>query len=71
MEKKIRFTVKPLKGEDGYKAFSIRLRDDVVKCLDDISIKSGWSRNEIISTFISYGLDNYEIVPNETNDEVK
>ncbi len=45
------------KGEDGYKVFSIRIKEDVVARLDDIAAKTGHSRNELIGTFIEYALN--------------
>ena len=45
------------KGEDGYKVFSIRIKEDVVAKIDDISAQTGHSRNELISTFIEYALN--------------
>ena len=65
MTKKIQLRPKPPKGEDGYKVFSIRIKDETVEALEDIVRKTGISRNEIIATFIDFGLDNYEIVSDE------
>ena len=45
------------KGEDGYKVFSIRIKEDIVAKIDDISTQTGHSRNELISTFIEYALN--------------
>ncbi len=45
------------KGEDGYKVFSIRIKEEIVARVDEISIQTGHSRNELISTFIEYALD--------------
>lgn len=45
------------KGEDGYKVFSIRIKEDIVARIDDISAQTGHSRNELISTFIEYALN--------------
>ena len=45
------------KGEDGYKVFSIRIKEDIVARIDDISTQTGHSRNELISTFIEYVLN--------------
>ena len=45
------------KGDDGYKVFSIRIKEEIVERVDDISSKTGHSRNELISTFIEYALD--------------
>jgi len=45
------------KGEDGYKVFSIRIREELVSRIDDISAQTGHSRNELISTLIEYALN--------------
>ncbi len=45
------------KGEDGYKVFSVRIKEDVVSKIDEISAQTGHSRNELISTFIEYALN--------------
>lgn len=49
------------KGEDGYKTFSIRIKDETVNALDDISAKTGRSRNELINTFLEYAITHSEI----------
>ena len=45
------------KGEDGYKVFSIRVKEDVVERIDKIVEQTGHSRNELIGTFIEYALE--------------
>jgi len=50
------------KGEDGYKTFSIRIKDTTVAALDDIANKTNRSRNELINMFLEYGVEHYEIV---------
>lgn len=45
------------KGEDGYKVFSVRVKEDIVARVDAISAQTGHSRNELIATFIEYALD--------------
>lgn len=45
------------KGEDAYKIFSIRVQEDIIARVDDISAQTGRSRNELISLFIEYALD--------------
>lgn len=45
------------KGEDGYKVFSIRVREDIVEKIDGIVNQTGHSRNELIGTFIEYALN--------------
>lgn len=55
------------KGEDGYKVFSIRVKEDIVARIDDISAQTGHSRNELIGTFIEYALDRC-IIDNEKSE---
>ena len=45
------------KGEDGYKVFSIRIKEDIVEKIDEIAGQTGHSRNELIGTFIEYALN--------------
>ena len=45
------------KGDDEYKTFSLRVREDVVEKIDDISSKSGRSRNELIGLFLEYATE--------------
>lgn len=45
------------KGDDGYKTFSIRIREDIVSRIDVIASQTGRSRNELISMFMEYALD--------------
>lgn len=58
-----RIIVKPKhpKGEDGYKTFSIRIKEETVQALDEIALKSGHSRNELIGTFLEYAIGRCEI----------
>ncbi|MDE6619902.1 MAG: ribbon-helix-helix domain-containing protein [Lachnospiraceae bacterium] len=48
---------KKAKGEDGYKVFSIRIKEEIVAQIDDISVRTGHSRNELIGTFLEFALD--------------
>ena len=48
---------KNLKGEDGYKTFSIRIREKTVSRIDEVSAKTDRSRNELIGLFLDYALD--------------
>ncbi len=57
IDDKLVIGTKKTKGEDGYKVFSIRVRDEVVTRIDNISIKTGRSRNELIGIFLEYALD--------------
>ncbi len=63
MTKKLQITRKSnLKGNDGYKTFSIRVKEDVVEKLDDISAKTNRSRNELINLLLEFGIENSEII---------
>lgn len=48
---------KKMKGEDGFKTFSIRIREDVVSQIDKISSKTNRSRNELIGVLLEYALE--------------
>lgn len=61
MDKKLIITKKQLKGEDGYKVFSIRIKETTVKKLDAISKETNRSRNDLINLFIDYAIENCEI----------
>ena len=50
-------TPKRPKGDDGYKVFSIRIKEELVARMDDIATRTGRSMNELIGTFIEYALD--------------
>ena len=51
-----------VKGEDGHKIFSIRIKEETVAALDKIANESNRSRNELINIFLEYGVERYEIV---------
>lgn len=45
------------KGEDGYKVFSVRVREEIVAQIDDIATQTGHSRNELVGTFLEFALE--------------
>lgn len=51
-----------VKGEDGYKTFSIRIKGDTVTALDALAAKSNRSRNELISMILEHAVNNIEVV---------
>ena len=62
MNNKITITKRTnLKGEDGHKVFSIRVREELVKKLDEIASATNRSRNELINIMLEFGIENYEI----------
>lgn len=52
---------KPLTGEDGYKTFSIRIRDDTVNRLEELADMTNRSRNELINVLLDYAIENCEV----------
>ena len=61
MDKKIKISKKSLRGEDGHKIFSIRIREDIVQELDNIVEKTNRSRNELINIFLEHCVENWEL----------
>lgn len=56
-EDKLVIRPKRSKGDDGFRTFSIRIREDIVEKLDEISAQSGRSRNELIGIFLEYAAE--------------
>lgn len=50
------------RGEDGTRIISVRIREDILKKLDEISKESNYSRNELINLILKYGVENIEII---------
>lgn len=46
------------RGSDGYKTFSIRIKEETVERIDEMASKTERSRNELIGTLLEYALDN-------------
>lgn len=45
------------KGDDGYKVFSIRVPEETLDKLDNISSKTNHSRNELINILLTFAMD--------------
>ena len=45
------------RGEDGFRNLSIRIRETIIKRLDEIAAQSNRSRNDVICTLLEYALD--------------
>ena len=45
------------RGEDGFRVFSVRVRDDIVNRIDEIASDLGRSRNEIIGLLLEYAVE--------------
>ncbi|MDO4155506.1 MAG: BfmA/BtgA family mobilization protein [Oscillospiraceae bacterium] len=59
MGEKLQITKKKnLKGDDGYKTFSIRIKEKTAMKLEEISVKTNRSRNELINIMLEFGIEN-------------
>lgn len=56
-DEKLVIKCKRLKGEDGYKVFSIRIKEDTVAKIEEISDRTGRSRNELIGMFLEFAIN--------------
>lgn len=62
MADKLHITPKSnLKGCDGYKTFTVRIKDETIEELDWIAGQTNRSRNQIINIILEYGIENCEI----------
>lgn len=62
MDKKLIITKRSkMKGDDGHRVFSIRIREETVQALDQIAAETNRSRNELINILLDYGIANAEI----------
>ena len=62
MARKLQITKKSnLKGDDGYKTFSVRIKEETVEKLEEISKQTNRSRNELINIMLEFGIENCEI----------
>lgn len=49
------------KGDDGYKVISVRLKEGTLEKIDDLSLKSNRSRNEIINILLESSVEDAEV----------
>lgn len=61
MEDKLVINKNNLKGEDGYKTFSVRIKEDTVIKLNKLSEETNRSRNELINILLDYDIDNSKV----------
>ena len=52
---------KKLKGEDGYKTFSIRIKEETVEKIDELAGATNRTRNELIGIVLEYAIENCEV----------
>lgn len=61
MDKKLVIKKRELRGDDGYKIFFIRIKEETSKKLDALSQETNRSRNELINIMLDWSIDNIEI----------
>ena len=61
MEDKLIINKKNLKGEDGYKTFSVRIKEETVTKLNKLSKETNRSRNELINILLDYAINNSKV----------
>ncbi len=49
------------KGEDGHKVISVRMKDETIARLDELSIQTNRSRNELVNMLLEAALDNVKV----------
>ena len=66
MAKKLEITKRSkIKGDDGYKVFSVRIKEETVNKLDELSTQTNRSRNELINLMLEFGIENCEVKESE------
>ena len=62
MDREIRITKKiARRGEDGHKVVSVRMKDETITRLDELSVKTNRSRNELINLLLEAALNNVTV----------
>ncbi len=61
MKDKLVITKKNPRGVDGYKIFSIRIKDETLDQLNLLSEQTGRTRNELIGMLLDFALENSEV----------
>ena len=53
------------KGEDGYRVFSVRVKETKVQRLEELSAQTNRSRNELINILLDFAIDRCIIADEE------
>ena len=61
MEDKLIINKKSLRGEDGYKTFSVRIKEETVTKLNTLADETNRSRNELINILLDYAIENCKV----------
>ena len=58
MEKEIKITKKAARrGDDGYKVVSVRMKEEMLERLDELSARTNRSRNELINLLLDAAME--------------
>ncbi|MEG2596942.1 MAG: CopG family transcriptional regulator [Oscillospiraceae bacterium] len=49
------------RGEDGSRVITVRIREEVLRQLDQVAKEINYSRNELINIILEHGINNIEI----------
>lgn len=61
MKDKLIINKKNLKGDDGYRTLSIRIKKETLDKLENLSAETNRSRNEIVNILLEYAIENSEV----------
>ena len=53
---------KKLRGDDGYRVFSVRLKTDTLERINELADSTGRTRNELIGLLLDFPLEHSEVV---------
>ena len=66
MKQEIRISKKSAhKGEDGHKVVSVRMKDETMARLDELSAQTNRSRNELINMLLEAALEIVIVAPDD------
>ena len=61
MENKLIINKKGVRGEDGYKTFSVRIKEETVAKLNKLSEETNRSRNELVNILLDSAIENSKV----------
>ena len=61
MKDKLIISKKNLKGDDGYRTLSIRIKKETLDKLEKLSTETNRSRNELVNILLEYAIENSEV----------
>ena len=61
LKEKLIINKKAFKGEDGYKTFSVRIKEETTEKLNRLASETNRSRNELINILLDYAVEHREV----------